>query len=593
MRQHRVSLLAVGLSVLVSLAGCVADSTKSASDTPASSPIASAQGEPAPPAAPSSSSEATGGAAGNETGGSAEAAPTLTFTQAVHFVAADGGDLVTEAETYRVQAADSHLSLSAEGRAPLLLDAGATTHSEKIEAPLAVLVPGDDPDVLHVVLLLANGQALDAAGSFSGTRPRAISRLVSAYNLNVAVQGLVVQAPMVTVIDLNGRWTAGSTQSAVISAAGTALTIDMSAYGRPAAKGSIVNGSTITVTFPDDKSYTGILQPPNTIRWSNGSAWAKVAQAAPTTGTTVPNPSAFGPLPGEFAIYTHKKHTYLTARDGGHHSVNAIITSEAVSGDRHGVGPNERFKLARVQPDYTTFQTSRGYYLSIAGSPDVEASSAFQTELRTPDRDPALFRLEGSRSGLFLIKTFNGYFLTALDGGGKATEALHYRPAASSDAQFTVLKCGDLGSGYSYAIRYQASQGFYDRGNYLTAGGGFNNVGQLFATSPSISNSSKFTLIRQGDGSYALQASNRINYVTAVGGGGLAHGDNLHIDATQVHAWEKFRIVDRGDCTYTIQTVSGFYLAFSSGGISTRISDPNAAPSIGYNATWELIMPGL
>ena len=42
------------------------------------------------PAAPSRSSEVTGGAAGNETGGSAEAAPTLTFTQAVHFVAGAG-----------------------------------------------------------------------------------------------------------------------------------------------------------------------------------------------------------------------------------------------------------------------------------------------------------------------------------------------------------------------------------------------------------------------------------------------------------------------------------------------------------------------
>ena len=96
------------------------------------------------------------------------------------------------------------------------------------------------------------------------------------------IQGFVVLPPIVTVIDLNGRWTDGSTRSAAISAAGTALTIDMSAWGRPAANGSIINGSTITVTFPDDASYTGILQPPNTIRWSNGSAWAKVAQPAPS-----------------------------------------------------------------------------------------------------------------------------------------------------------------------------------------------------------------------------------------------------------------------------------------------------------------------
>jgi hypothetical protein len=33
----------------------------------------------------------------------------------------------------------------------------------------------------------------------------------------------------------------------------------------------------------------------------------------------------------------------------------------------------------------------------------------------------------------------------------------------------------------------------------------------------------------------------------------------FHTDATQVRAWEKFRIVDQGDCRYTIQTVSGFF----------------------------------
>jgi hypothetical protein len=83
-------------------------------------------------------------------------------------------------------------------------------------------------------------------------------------------------ATIKTVIDLNGRWTDGSTRSAVISAAFTSLTIDMSAYHRPAAYGSIVDDFTITVTFPDDATYTGTLQPPNTIRWSNGSAWTKI-----------------------------------------------------------------------------------------------------------------------------------------------------------------------------------------------------------------------------------------------------------------------------------------------------------------------------
>ncbi|WP_198286941.1 hypothetical protein [Frankia sp. QA3] len=79
-----------------------------------------------------------------------------------------------------------------------------------------------------------------------------------------------------TVLDLNGSWTDGSTQKAVISEGTKSLTIDMSDYDRPVAHGSITANSVIQVTFPDDATYTGTLQPPDKIRWSNGSAWTKV-----------------------------------------------------------------------------------------------------------------------------------------------------------------------------------------------------------------------------------------------------------------------------------------------------------------------------
>ena len=79
-----------------------------------------------------------------------------------------------------------------------------------------------------------------------------------------------------TVIDLNGRWTAGSSTNAVISAAFTSLTVNMSAFKRPTARGAILDSTTISVSFPDDRTYTGKLQTPNKIRWSNGSTWTKV-----------------------------------------------------------------------------------------------------------------------------------------------------------------------------------------------------------------------------------------------------------------------------------------------------------------------------
>jgi len=80
-----------------------------------------------------------------------------------------------------------------------------------------------------------------------------------------------------TAFDLNGSWSAGSPWIAIIYEGATSLTIDMSDFDRPTAHGSIVNSSTITVTFPDDRTYTGTLQGSQTIRWSNGSTWTKKA----------------------------------------------------------------------------------------------------------------------------------------------------------------------------------------------------------------------------------------------------------------------------------------------------------------------------
>ncbi len=309
---------------------------------------------------------------------------------------------------------------------------------------------------------------------------------------------------------------------------------------------------------------------------------------------TVPNPPAFGTLPGDFTIRTYLKNTPWSARDGGHHSINAVITVPSV------IGPYQRFKLASVQPDFTTIQTAGGYYVSAAGGLGglPNTTQPVQTELQTPQNDLALFRIEGpSAQGLFSIKTFGGYFLTALGGGGKSTDAFHSDATrANTWEYFWVLKCGDLGSGYTYAIRPAGTGSAGTVVNFLTANGGGGRTSQAMTAFSGLFDGSKFKLIRQLDGSYALQTSNRVNYVTAVGGGGLASGENLQTNRTQVQAWEQFKIVEHPpNCGYTIQTVSGFYLAVGGGGtkISTRISDPKAAPSIGYNAIFELIMIGL
>ena len=78
-----------------------------------------------------------------------------------------------------------------------------------------------------------------------------------------------------TVIDLNGQWMSGGVLGPVITVHGNSISIDMSALKRPTAVGTVVNSSDISVKFPDDKTYSGVLQKPGTIRWSNNSTWTK------------------------------------------------------------------------------------------------------------------------------------------------------------------------------------------------------------------------------------------------------------------------------------------------------------------------------
>ena len=87
-------------------------------------------------------------------------------------------------------------------------------------------------------------------------------------------------ASIQTIIDLNGKWAYGGVPGPVVSVTGDGVIVDMSAYHRPPAHGSIVSPSTISVNFPDDKQYIGKLVLPGTFRWPKYSSWTPVAHAA-------------------------------------------------------------------------------------------------------------------------------------------------------------------------------------------------------------------------------------------------------------------------------------------------------------------------
>jgi hypothetical protein len=184
-------------------------------------------------------------------------------------------------------------------------------------------------------------------------------------------------------------------------------------------------------------------------------------------------------FPGEFVFRTYLKNHLITARDGGHHSIDALV-SNATS-----IGPNEKFTLELTSSNVdTTIKTAGGFYLSARNGGGIgggqDDTQTFQTERTVPAAD-AVFRLRGpATNGVWTIETVNHHFVTALGGGGKSTRAFHTDATNPSTWEsFYVLKCGDLGTGFQYAIRPAGTGNVPGQGekvSFLTAVGGGNRI---------------------------------------------------------------------------------------------------------------------
>lgn len=116
--------------------------------------------------------------------------PAVLFEQPSHFTAPDGTDVLVEPGTYRLeQSAETQLRLVADpGHPTIEIQATATTHEETLASPLALAITEEgQEDEIHLVLLLPDGQGLDAIGTFSGTRSRSTRRVLTATQLRAGV----------------------------------------------------------------------------------------------------------------------------------------------------------------------------------------------------------------------------------------------------------------------------------------------------------------------------------------------------------------------------------------------------------------------
>ena len=101
----------------------------------------------------------------------------IDLERPMHFTGPDGNPVGVPAGLYDVKAGGNtmlHLSPS-HGGTPLAIVAAPspTPYRADQTEPLAVAIPGEDEDTLHILLAQVDGAGLEAAGSYSGIQPRA------------------------------------------------------------------------------------------------------------------------------------------------------------------------------------------------------------------------------------------------------------------------------------------------------------------------------------------------------------------------------------------------------------------------------------
>jgi hypothetical protein len=310
-------------------------------------------------------------------------------------------------------------------------------------------------------------------------------------------------------------------------------------------------------------------------------------------------------LPGEFAIRP-RSGNYVTALGGGGLPTEPTVTTAATIAK-----PWEKFRIAVADPaphHDKAIQTSSGNFLTAVGG-GGRISDVLHTDA-TVIRDWERFRINDlTESGVapswFAIQTIRNNFLTAVGEGGKYDDAFHSDATQlGSWEHLRIVKCGDLGDGNEYTILDNI-----DRPLTATDGGGLDKRDPIVTGFSADKSWSRFKFLQQGDGSYALQTANGVNFLTALGGGGLVQkyfppdcglfeaciggfSKIFHTDATQVLGWEKFRFVDTGNCKYTIQTTSGFFVGIYKGRDGYMLLTTRRT-QITENEKFQLIMHGL
>jgi hypothetical protein len=270
-------------------------------------------------------------------------------------------------------------------------------------------------------------------------------------------------------------------------------------------------------------------------------------------------------LEGQFAFMTTPKDNFLTAVGGGGRTTDVIHTDATIPRSW------EMFRLWSTNVSgFYGIQTVNGHFVTAVAAGGrttdtihTDATVVASWELFAP------VPLSYPQSG-FGLKTIRGFFLTAVGGGGhNSGDTIHTdATVAKGWESFLPYRAGHFGTGSTYGIQIwggNASDEQNLRGwMFVNVGGGDPGPGALWLTEEGEVNEISWTLLKQADGTYALQTANG-TVLSAIDGGAPGAGFRSDIPVSAIGNNEKFTLIDNGDMTVWIKTFVGTYISLGSG----------------------------
>lgn len=290
-------------------------------------------------------------------------------------------------------------------------------------------------------------------------------------------------------------------------------------------------------------------------------------------------PAGLQQLNGQFAFQTDLKDTFLTAVGGGGRTTDTIHTDAILPRSW------ERFRLWSTEDSgYYGLQTVAGHFVTAvdAGGRTTDTIHTDATAVASWELF-ALTRLLDANNDFdgFALRTSRGFYLTAVGGGGHDSgDTIHTDAVvAKSWETFRPYRSAQFGTGSTYGIQIwggNASDEADLRGwLFVNVGGGDPGPGALWLTEEGEIDEISWTLLKQFDGTYALQTA-KGTVLTAIDGGAPGAGFSTDTPVDAIGDTERFTLVDNGDLTVCIKTPVGTYITLGSGLVAS-VSDISRA----------------